>query len=284
MMAQIIREDIIVALAHAKSGHSAGSLGMTDIFTALYFNVLKHDPKRVKWEGRDRFVLSAGHICPVLYATMANAGYFPKKELLTLRALGSRLQGHPHRGTLPGLETTSGPLGSGLSQGAGMALGFLRDKRENKVFCVCGDGEQNEGNHWEAVMFAGKYKLHNLIGITDRNYIQIDGNTEDVMPLDPLGDKYLAFNWNVVEVDGNNMKEVVRVLRQSRGNKGKPLMIIANTIPGKGVDFMEGKFEWHGKAPKPEEAALALAELHAQEQEQRGDWIAKHRAMRPIHK
>ena len=284
MMADVIREDIITSLVTAKSGHSAGPLGMADIFTALYFNVLKHNPKKPKWDGRDRFVLSNGHICPVLYATMANIGYFPKKELLTLRKWGSRLQGHPHRTSLPGLETTSGPLGSGLSQAAGMALAFQRDKKANKVFVYLGDGEQDEGNHWEAVMFAGKHKLSNLIGITDRNYIQIDGNTEDVMPLDPLDKKYEAFNWNVKIIDGHDMKQIIKVLKASRNNKGKPLMIIANTIPGKGVDFMEGKFEWHGKPPKPDEAELALEEIHAHEVEERGDWVTKHNKWKPIHK
>ena len=204
--------------------------------------------------------------------------------MLTLRKWGSRLQGHPHRTSLPGLETTSGPLGSGLSQAAGMALAFQRDKKSNKVFVSLGDGEQDEGNHWEAVMFAGKHKLSNLIGITDRNYIQIDGNTEDVMPLDPLDKKYEAFNWNVKIIDGHDMKQIIKVLKASRTNKGKPLMIIANTIPGKGVDFMEGKFEWHGKPPKPDEAELALEEIHAHEVEERGDWVTKHNKWKPIHK
>ncbi len=283
-MADIIREDIITSLVTAKSGHSAGPLGLADIFTALYFNILKHNPKKPKWEGRDRFILSNGHVCPALYATMANAGYFPKKELLTLRKLGTRLQGHPHRTALPGLETTSGPLGSGLSQAAGMALAFQRDKKSNKVFVMCGDGEQNEGNHWEAVLFAAKNKLNNLIAITDRNYIQIDGDTEDVMPLDPLDEKYKAFNWNVKVIDGNDMNQIIKTLKASRNNKHKPLMIIANTIPGKGVDFMENKFEWHGKPPKPDEAATALEEIHAHEQQERGDWIDQHWRLKPIHK
>jgi transketolase len=283
-MAHIIREDIISSLLEAKSGHSAGPLGMAEVFTALYFNVLKHNPAKPKWQGRDRFVLSNGHICPVMYATMANAGYFPKKELLTLRKYGSRLQGHPHREALPGLETTSGPLGSGLSQSAGMALGLRMNKENNMVFCVCGDGEQDEGNHWEAVMFAAKNKLNNLIAITDRNYIQIDGNTEEIMPLDPLAAKYKVFNWNVVEVDGNDMKEVLRVLQNSRKNKDRPLMIVANTIPGKGVDFMENKFEWHGKPPNEEEAQIAFNQIHAREIEQRGDWFKSHQKLKPIHK
>ncbi|MBT4539080.1 transketolase [Candidatus Woesearchaeota archaeon] len=284
MMSNIIREDIITSLVTAKSGHSAGPLGMAEIFTALYFNVLKHNPKKPNWEQRDRFVLSNGHICPLLYATMANSGYFPKKELLTLRKLGTRLQGHPHREALPGLETTSGPLGSGLSQAAGMALAFKRDKKKNFVFCACSDGEQDEGNHWEAVMFAGKHKLQNLIAITDRNYIQIDGNTEDVMPLDPLDAKYKAFNWNVITIDGNNMKQVLKALQNSRKNKNKPLMIIAKTTPGKGVSFMEGDYHWHGKPPKPKEAAQALYDLHEKEVKERGNWYLSHKKFRPLHK
>tara|TARA_Y100000310_G_C20673801_1_gene811721 strand:- start:554 stop:1441 length:888 start_codon:yes stop_codon:yes gene_type:complete len=284
LMADILREDIITSLLEAKSGHSAGPLGMAEIFTALYFNVLKHNPKKPNWKARDRFILSNGHICPALYAAMANVGYFPKKELLTLRKLGTRLQGHPHRTALPGLESTSGPLGSGLSQAAGMALAFKRDKKPNLIFCTCGDGEQDEGNHWEAVMFAAKNKLNNLIAITDRNYIQIDGNTEDVMPLDPLDKKYKSFNWNVKVIDGNNMKTVLKTLQASRKNRKKPLMIIANTIPGKGVDFMENKHEWHGKPPKVDEAEISLSEIHAHELEERGDWLEQHQRFKPIHK
>lgn len=283
MMADVIREDVIVSLVEAKSGHSAGPMGMAEIFSALYFNVMKHNPKKPKWDGRDYFVLSNGHICPLMYASMANAGYFPKKELLTLRKLGTRLQGHPHREALPGLETTSGPLGSGLSQACGMALGLKLDKKKNLVFVSLGDGEQNEGNHWEAMMFAAKNKLDNVIGITDRNYIQIDGNTEDIMPLDSLAEKYRAFNWNVVEIDGNDMKQVLKALTKARSNKGKPLMIIANTIPGKGIDYMENKHEWHGKPPKPEEGDMALDEIHAHEVEIRGDWIKKHQKFKPLH-
>ena len=283
MMADIIREDIISSLVEAKSGHSAGPLGMAEIFTALYFNVLKHNPRNPRWKGRDYFILSNGHICPVLYASMANAGYFSKKELLTLRKLGTRLQGHPHREALPGLETTSGPLGSGLSQAAGMALGFKLDNRKNLVFCSCGDGEQDEGNHWEAVMFAGKHKLNNLIAFTDRNYIQIDGNTEDIMPLDPLAKKYKAFNWNVVTIDGNNMRKVLKTFLKARKNRWKPLMIIANTVPGKGVDFMENKYQWHGKPPNKDEASLALLEIHAHEADEREDWFVGHNKYKPIH-
>lgn len=261
LMANTIRQDIITSLVEAKSGHSAGPLGMADIFTALYFNILKHNPKKLFWKQRDRLVLSNGHICPVLYATMANAGYFPKKELMTLRKLGTRLQGHPHREALPGLETTSGPLGSGLSQAAGMAYALKLDKKKNLVFCLTSDGEHDEGNTWEAVLFAAKHKLDNLIAVLDRNYIQIDGNTEDVMPLDPVDKKYKAFNWNVKTIDGNNMKQILSTLQKARRNKGKPLMIIANTTPGKGVSFMENDYTWHGKPPTKEQGEMALAEL-----------------------
>ena len=261
LIANKIRQDVIKSLTEAGSGHSAGPLGMADVFTALYFNVLKHDPKNPNWGKRDYFVLSHGHICPVLYATLANAGYFPEAELMTLRKLGTRLQGHPHRIALPGLETTSGPLGSGLSQAAGMAYGLRMDRRPNRVFCLTSDGEHNEGNVWEAVMFTAKNKLGNLTAILDRNYIQIDGNTEDVMPLDPVREKYLAFNWNVIEIDGNNIEEILPALSQAKKLRGKPTMVIARNVPGKGVSFMENNYEWHGKPPTPEQAEIALAEL-----------------------
>lgn len=283
MMADVIREDIIASLAEAKSGHSAGPLGMADIFTALYFNILKHNPKKPAWPERDYLVLSNGHICPVLYATMANAGYFQKKELMTLRKLGTRLQGHPHRESLPGVEITSGPLGSGLSQAAGMAYGLRLDKKKNLVFCLCSDGEHDEGNTWEAILFAAKYKLSNLIAILDRNYIQIDGNTEDIMPLDSLEDKYKAFNWNVITIDGNNMEQILSTLQKARKNTEKPLMIIAKTIPGKGVSYMERNYTWHGKPPKPNEAVVALKELHQKEGKERGDWYKQHLRLKPIH-
>ncbi len=261
LIANKIRQDIIKSLVAAGSGHSAGPLGMADVLTALYFNVLKHDPENPRWDKRDYFVLSNGHICPVLYATLANAGYFPEEELLTLRKLGARLQGHPHRLALPGLETSSGPLASGLSQAAGIAYGLRIDGKSNHVFCLTGDGEHNEGNIWEAIMFAAKYRLDNLIAILDRNYIQIDGNTEDIMPLDSMKDKYLAFNWNVIEIDGNNMKEIITALNSTKELKGKPTMVIARNIPGKGVSFMENNYEWHGKPPTAEQGKIALAEL-----------------------
>jgi len=261
LIANTIRQDIIKSLLAAGSGHSAGPLGMADVFTALYFNVIKHDPKNPLWDGRDRLVLSNGHICPVLYATMANAGYFPRSELLTLRKLGSRLQGHPHRTSLPGLETTSGPLGSGLSQAAGMAYALRMDKRKNKIFCITSDGEHDEGNTWEAIMFAGKNKLSNLIAIMDRNNIQIDGYTEEIMPLEPLRKKYEAFNWKVIDVDGNNIHHLIDALEEAKTVLEKPTMILAHTVPGKGVSFMENDYEWHGKPPNKEQAEQSLKEL-----------------------
>jgi transketolase len=261
LIANKIRQDIIKSLAEAGSGHSAGPLGMADVFTALYFNILKHDPNNPTWSRRDYLLLSNGHICPVLYATMANVGYFPETELMTLRKLGTRLQGHPHRIVLPGLETTSGPLGSGLSQAAGMAYGLKMGGKTNRVYCLTSDGEHNEGNAWEAVLFIAKNKLDNLIAVMDRNYIQIDGNTEDVMPLDPVKEKYLAFNWNVAEIDGHDIKQILSTLNKGIRFKGKPTMILANTTPGKGVSFMENNYEWHGKPPTPEQAKIALAEL-----------------------
>lgn len=261
--ANLIRQDIISMLVEAGSGHSAGPLGMADIFAALYFHILNHDPAKPDWSERDRLVLSNGHICPVLYASMARAGYFPLSELKTLRKLGSRLQGHPHRIALPGLETTSGPLGSGLSQAIGLALVGRIDGAKWRVFCLTSDGEHDEGNTWEAVMLAGKNKLHNLTAVLDRNNIQIDGFTENVMPLESLRAKYEAFNWHVLEIDGHNMQEIIDSFNEAKAIFEKPTMIIAHTIPGKGVSFMENKYEWHGKPPNKEEAKLALEELKA---------------------
>ena len=246
----------------AGSGHSAGPLGMADVFTAMYFHVLKHDSKNPDWEERDRLVLSNGHICPILYVALAHAGYFSKSELKTLRKFGTKLQGHPHRPHLPGLETTSGPLGSGLSQASGMAKVALMDDKNWRVYCMMSDGEHDAGNTYEAMMFAGKNKLHNLTAIMDRNNIQIDGYTEDIMPLEPLREKYEAFNWHVIEVDGHNMAAIVDACREAEAIHEKPVMILAHTIPGKGVSYMEGKFEWHGKPPKPgEEEKIALSDL-----------------------
>jgi transketolase len=256
-----IRKDIIKMLLKAGSGHSAGPLGMADIFTAMYFYVLNHKPKKPFWEDRDRLVLSNAHICPVQYAAMAHAGYFPKKELLTLRQYGTRLQGHPHRTALPGIETTGGPLGEGISQACGIAYAGRMDKKKFNVYCVMGDGELNEGIVWEAFMFAGKQKLANMTVIVDRNNIQIDGCTEDIMPLEPLRDKFEAFGWHVLEIDGHNIAEFVGACEQAKAIVEQPVAIIAHTIPGKGVDFMEYDFTWHGKPPKEDEAEIAMHEL-----------------------
>lgn len=260
-IANTIREDIIKELVEAKSGHSAGPLGMADVFTALYFEIMDFDPKNPDHPERDRLILSNGHICPVRYAAMAEAGFFPKEELMTLRKLGSRLQGHPERTKLPGVETTSGPLGSGLAQAAGYAYAAKMDNRKFRVYCICSDGEHEEGNHWEAVMFAGKNNLNNLTVIVDRNNIQIDGFTEDIMPLEPLIEKYKAFNWSVIDIDGHNFDEIVNAVGKAKATFENPTVIIARTIPGKGVTFMENKFEWHGKPPNPKEAIQALNEL-----------------------
>lgn len=259
-----IRQLIIEMLVIAGSGHTAGPLGMADIFTALYFHLLRHDPKKPDWHDRDRVILSNGHICPVLYATMAQAGYFPISELKTLRKFGSRLQGHPHREYLPGIETSSGPLGSGLSQAVGMALADRIDQGKSSgkhFYCLMSDGELNAGNTWEGVMLAGKEKLHNLIAVIDRNNIQIDGFTEDIMPLEPLVDKFKAFNWHVIEIDGHNFEQITDAVGQAKAVFGKPSMIIAHTIPGKGVVEFERKYEWHGKPPSKEEGEKAIKEL-----------------------
>lgn len=256
-----IRQNIIEMLAEAGSGHPAGSLGMADIFAALYFYILNHNPQDCSWAERDRLILSNGHICPAQYAAMAQAGYFPLKELKTLRQLNSRLQGHPHRLSLPGLETTSGPLGCGLSQAIGMALAGKLDKKKYRVYCLMSDAEQQEGNNWEAAMFAGKNKLNNLTAIIDRNNIQIDGYTEDVMPLEPLKEKYEAFNWQVLEVDGHNIEQFIDAINEAIAIFEKPAVIIAHTISGKGVSFMERDYLWHGIAPNKEQAQRALAEL-----------------------
>lgn len=256
-----IREEIIRTLTTAGSGHSAGPLGMSDVFAALYFNILNHNPKNPNWENRDRFVLSNGHICPVLYVTLAKSGYFPIKELKTLRKINSRLQGHPHKNSVLGIETSTGPLGQGVSVAAGMAYAGKMDNKNHKIFLSMGDGELDEGQCWEAFMFAGKYKLDNLIGFVDRNHIQIDGNTEDIMPLNPLAAKFKAFNWNVIETNGNDMGKILEAFNQAKKFKGKPTVIIFRTIPGKGVSFMEKRFEWHGKPPIKEEAVIALNEL-----------------------
>jgi len=259
--AAAIRRTIIEMLVAAGSGHTAGPLGMADIFAALYFNILQHDPQHPEWEDRDRLVLSNGHIVPVRYAAMAHAGYFEVAECLTLRKFGSRLQGHPERQRLPGLETTSGPLGSGLGQAAGIAYGARMDGKTFRVYCAMSDGEHDAGNVWESVMFAGANRLSNLTAIIDRNNIQINGMTEDVMPLEGLRAKYEAFNWHVLEVDGHNIAAIISMVNQAKAIYEKPTVIIAHTIPGKGVKEIEFDYHWHGKPPTKEEAAKFLAEL-----------------------
>jgi len=268
-----IRISIIEMLVSAGSGHSAGPLGMADVFTALYFHILKHDPKVPTWPSRDRIILSNGHICPVLYATMAHSGYFPVEELLTLRKFKSRLQGHPHRDFLPMLETSSGPLGAGLSQATGMALADRMDRGKTSgrfFYCLMSDGELDEGQSWEAIMLAGKEKLGNLMAIVDRNNIQIDGYTEDIMPMEPLSHKFESFGWHVEEIDGHNFSAIVESIGRAQAVFDGPSVIIARTIPGKGVSFMERDFKWHGNPPgteiagepaKEEQAKIALAEL-----------------------
>jgi transketolase len=259
--ANAIRQTIIEMLLAAGSGHTAGPLGMADIFTALYFHVLTHDPKNPAWEERDRLFLSNGHITPVRYATMAHAGYFPIEECLTLRKFGSRLQGHPEREKLPGVESTSGPLGSGLSQASGYAYAARMDGKRFRTYVAMSDGEHQEGNLWEAMMFAGKNRLSNLTAIIDRNNIQIDGMTENIMPLEPLRDKYEAFNWHVLEVDGHNIPQFIAACEEAKAIYEKPTVIIAHTIPGKGVKEIEFDYKWHGKPPGKEEAAKFLNEL-----------------------
>ncbi len=274
LKANDIRQSIIEMLIEAKSGHSAGPLDMADVFTALYFGILNHDPKNPSMPERDRLILSNGHICPVLYATMAHAGYFPLEELNTLRKFGSRLQGHPHKEWLPMLENSSGPLGSGLSQAVGMVLADRIDNGRNwkKFFyCLLGDGELDEGQNWEAIMLAGKEKLSNLIAVIDRNHIQIDGTTEDVMPMSPLYDKFKSFGWHVISIDGHNIQAIFDAVDQAKAIFDRPSVIIAHTIAGKGVDFMERRYEWHGTPPgvsdikgappKGEQGKIALEEL-----------------------
>lgn len=260
-VANRLREDVIMMLEKAGSGHSAGPLGMADVFAAFYFYILNHKPKEPLWPQRDRLVLSNGHVCPIQYAALARAGYFPLKKLETLRQYGSGLQGHPHRKALPGIETTSGPLGEGLSQGIGMALSARLNNEKHRIYVLMSDGEHNEGNVWEAVLFAGKNRLNNLTVVIDRNNIQIDGFTENVMPLEPFREKYLSFGWNVIDVDGHNIEEIISAVAQARAVYEKPTVIIAHTIPGKGVSFMERKYEWHGMPPNKEQARQALKEL-----------------------
>ncbi len=258
-----IRENIIRSLEQAGSGHAAGPLGLADIFAALFFNILRLRPDEPDWPERDMLIMSNGHCVPVLYAAMAERGFFNTSELLTLRKFGSRLQGHPERMLLPGLETTSGPLGCGLSQAAGYAysLQYLDKDSKRFVYCTMGDGELNEGNIWEAAMFAAKYKLGQLVGIIDRNNIQISGSTEEVMPIENLRDKWESFGWHVQEIDGHNIESIIEAASMARAITNRPSVIIAHTIPGRGVDFMEYDYRWHGMAPNHEQAISALEKL-----------------------
>jgi transketolase len=259
-----IRQNIITMIYEAGSGHPGGSLGTVEIFTALYFNVITHDPQNPYWNKRDRVLLSAGHICPVWYATLSQAGYFEMGELLTLRKFGSRLQGHPeykNGQSLPGVENTSGPLGQGLSQAIGLALSFKMDSLPNQVYCVMSDGEQQEGQTMEALMFAGSNKVGNLTALIDRNNIQLSGTTKDIVPLGDLSGRIRKFGWTVIEVNGHNIEEITTACKKARQNKHRPTAIICHTIPGKGVSFMENQYEWHGKALSPEEYQQALNQL-----------------------
>lgn len=260
-VAREIREDIIKMLVEAGSGHVAGPLDMADVFTALYFEILNIDPDDPYKKDRDYLLLSNGHICPVLYATLAERGFFPKKELATLRKLNSRLQGHPSIHCLPGIENSSGPLGQGLSQAIGIALALKLDNLKNSVYCLGSDAELQEGQIWEAAMSAGKYKLSNLTWIIDRNNIQIDGYTESVMPIEPIREKLEAFNWYVLEIDGHNIEEIISACNHAKAIFDRPVAIIAHTIAGKGIDFMEYNYEWHSKKLNPSEVKEALNEL-----------------------
>lgn len=256
-----VRQDVVKMILKAGYGHPAGSLGMVDVFVALYYLVLNHDPKNPTWEERDRLILSNGHVCPARYAVMSHSGYFDHKELMKLGKFGEMLQGHPDKRFLPSVETTSGPLGSGLAQASGIAYAARMDKKRFRTFCITSDGEHDEGNHWEAVMFAGKNNLSNLTMIIDRNNIQIDGFTENIMPLEPLADKYKSFGWSVIEIDGHNIEEVFNACNKARAIYENPTVIIARTIPGKGVDFMENNPNWHAKAPSDIDAQKAIKEI-----------------------
>jgi len=263
-MARQIRRDIIRMLMISQSGHSGGPLGLADIFTALYFSVLKSDPDNVTWPGRDYFFLSAGHVAPVWYATLARAGYFPLSELSTLRRINSRLQGHPappYTHGVPGVEIASGSLGQGMSIAVGAALGLRLDRKPNRVYVLHGDGELDEGQVWEGIMTAGHYGLDHLIAIVDRNFCQIDNRTDKVMELEPLADKWRAFRWNVEECDGNTIPDFLGAVDRAKRCAGKPTVIIARTIMGKGVSFMEDDYHWHGIPPNEQQGKEALGEL-----------------------
>ena len=259
--ANLIRRHVIKMTFAAQSGHPGGSLSYADIFAALYFKIMNHRPKDPQWEDRDRLVLSKGHAAPAYYAALAESGYFPVEDLHTLRKLGSYLQGHPCRQKTPGVEISTGSLGQGLSVANGMALAAKLDRKLGRIYCLCGDGEMEEGQNWEAAMLAAHYKLDNVTAFIDRNMMQIDGPTEKVMSLEPLADKWRAFGWNVLEINGHDMRQILEACDKASQNKGKPTMIIAHTVKGKGVSFMEGAVAFHGKAPNQDEYRIALKEL-----------------------
>jgi transketolase len=260
-MARQLRRHVITMTATAGSGHPGGSLSAADIVTALYFKVMRHDPENPRWPERDRFILSKGHVAPILYAALAECGYFPVEELSTLRKLDSRLQGHTDRTLTPGVEMSAGSLGQGLSFGIGVALAARLDKRGYQVYVLLGDGECEEGQVWEAAMFAPHFQIDNLTAIVDNNGLQLDGRCCDIMGIEPLADKWRAFNWNVLEINGHDMNQILQALKEARKTKQRPTVIIAHTVKGKGVSFMENNVDFHGKAPTPQEAEIALKEL-----------------------
>jgi len=257
-----LRKTIITMVYEAGSGHPGGSLSAIDVMTVLFYNKMNHTPSNPKLINRDRFILSKGHIAPALYAILGDFGYFDKNELHTLRKYGSILQGHPDMMKTPGIEVSSGSLGQGLSIATGVALGGKMDNNSFRVYCLMGDGETQEGQIWEAAMAAGHYKLDNLCGIVDFNGLQIDGKVEDVMDVNPMKDKWRAFNWNVIEIDGHDIAEIDKAFEQGKEYKGKPTVIIAHTVKGKGVSYMENKPGWHGKAPSDEQYQIAIEELN----------------------
>ncbi|MCD8198308.1 MAG: transketolase [Lachnospiraceae bacterium] len=261
-MSRTVRHDILTMIHEAKSGHPGGSLSATELMTVLYFgDILKVDPENPDWEGRDRFILSKGHVAPVLYSVLARKGFFPVKELHTLRRLGSCLQGHPHKGHTPGLDCSSGSLGQGLSIANGLALAFKLQKKENRVYCLMGDGELQEGQIWEAAMTAAQHRLDNLCAIVDYNHVQLDGTTESIKDLGDLGRKWQEFGWNVIDLNGHDVEEVLSAYHRAAEYKGAPTVLIAHTIKGKGVSFMENNCDWHGNAPDKEQLAQALKEI-----------------------
>jgi len=257
-----IRRSILTMIYRARSGHPGGSLGATEIVVALYYHLMRHDPQNPKWPQRDRFILSKGHCSPVIYAVLADCGYYPREDLDTFRRPGSHLQGHPAQHKTPGIEACTGTLGLGISTGLGMALAAKLKGDSHYYYILCGDGEIQEGQVWEAALFGNKYKLDNVIAFVDRNYLQTDGHSEQIMPLDPLRPKWEAFGWNTYEIDGHDFREIIETVEKAKRAKGRPAMIIARTVKGKGVSFMENDAGWHGTPPDREQYEQAMAELN----------------------